>query len=314
MHRIAKSILLLFFLFDAVFAAHSLSLDLGLIQMVPPDSLVIASMLSPKPGGEPGSLLLITGNNKIDLEDFFAVTGADVSRRIHQVVLVASAAGDGALSEHSLLASGHFNRDAIYQFAESGSARMESYRGQSVLMVPPLARERSRFKQLRWLAILNSDIAIFGTPGSVQRELDRQLAKSLPDPSLMERLSRLGPKDESWCLLPAPTAGGIIASVLNKLDPRLAAVAREGASMQYGFHFGRRVEMTASSNIASREGSNSETGQSSAHSRPGHNLLANSLGNGDDGTTAVANVSRRRYNELLDEFSKGNLTSGEFPP
>jgi hypothetical protein len=36
---------------------------------------------------------------------------------------------------------------------------------------------------LRWLAILNSDIAIFGTPVSVQQELDRQIANSRPDSS-----------------------------------------------------------------------------------------------------------------------------------
>jgi len=313
MHRIAKSILLLLFPFSAVVAANSLPSDLRLIQMVPPESQVIASMLSPKPGAEPGSLLLITGNNKIDLEDFFAVTGADASRRIHQVVLVAAAAGDGALSEHSLLVSGHFNRDAIYRFTESGDARTESYRGQDVLIVPPLVRERSRFKQLRWLAILNSDIAIFGTQESVRRELDRLIAKSRPDPSLMERLSRLGRNDETWCLLPTPSGGGIIASVLDKLDPRLAAVASEGGSMQYGVHFGRRVEITASSNIAAREGSNSETGQSAAHSRPAHHLLADPLGSGDDGTNAVVKVTRRRYDEWLHEFSKGNLIIGELP-
>jgi hypothetical protein len=314
MHRIVKLILLLSFLFDAVAAAYSLPLDLRLIQMVPPESQVIASMLSPTPGREAGSLLLLTGNNKIDFGDFFAVTGADASRRIHQVVLVAAAAGDGALSEHSLLVSGHFNRNAIYRFAESDNARTESYRGHAVLIVPPLLRERGRFNQLRWLAILNSDIALFGTPESVQQELDRQIAKSPPDPSLMERLSRLGRNDETWCLSPAPSVGGLIASVLDKLDPRFAAVASEGASMQYGIHFGRRVEITASSNIAAREGSNPDSGHSAAHARPARYLLADSPGGGDEGTIALVKVSRRRYDQWLAEFSKANLTIGETLP
>jgi hypothetical protein len=313
MHRIAKSILLLLFLVDAVVAAYSLSSDIRLIQMVPPESQVIASMLNPTLDGQPRSFLLITINNKIDLEDFFAVTGADASRLIHQVVFVASAVGDGALSEHSLLVSGHFNRDAIYRFAESGSARTESYRGHAVLIVPPLVRELGRFKQLRWLAILNSDIAIFGTQKIVQRELDRQIENSRLDPSLMERLSRLGGHDETWCLLPAPSPGGVIASVLDKLDPRLAAIASKGGSMQYGVHFGRRVEITASSNIAPREGSNSETDQSAPHSGAAHSLLGDSPGGGDTATIAVVKISRRQYDEWLDKFSKGNLATSEIP-
>jgi hypothetical protein len=310
--RTAKSILLLFFLINEAVAASSLSSDLRLIQMVPPESQVIASMVIPTPEGQPRSFLLITVYNKIDLEDFFAVTGADASRLIRRVFFVAAAGSDGTLSEHSLLVSGHFNRDAIFRFSESGNARTESYRGEAVLIVPPLARERSGFKDLRWLAILNSDIAIFGTQESVQRELDRQIANSRPDPSLMERLSRLGRHDETWCLFPAPSVGGVIASVLDKLDPKLAAVAREGGSMQYGVHFGRRVEITASSNIAARETSNSETDRSAALSTPPHYLLADSLG--DDGTVAVVRISRRRYDEWLDKCYKGNVTIGETLP
>jgi len=309
--RIAKSVLLLFFLFNAVVAASSLSSDLRLIQMVPPKSQIIASMLSPTPEGQPRSFLLITVNNKIDIEDFYALTGADASRRIRQVVFVAATGSDGTLSEHSLLVSGHFNRDAIFRFAEGGSARTDSYRGEAVLIVPPFERERSRFKHLRWLAILNSDIAIFGTQESVQQELDRQIASSRPDAKLMDRLSRLGPRDETWCLLPAPSVNGAVASLLEKLDPKIAAVAREGGSMQYGVHFARRVEITASSNIAARESSASDTDQSASHSTPAHYLLDDSLGGRDDGKTAVVKISRRRYQEWLDKFSKDNLTIAE---
>ena len=314
LRRRAKSVLLLFFLFNAVVGASSLSLDLRLMQMVPPESQVIASMHIPTPQGQPSSFLLITINNRIDLEDFYAVTGADASRLIHQVVFLAAADGDGRLSEHSLLVSGHFNRDAIFRFAESGNARTESYRGEAVLLVPPLARERSEFKHLRWLAILNSDIAIFGTEDSVQRELDRKIANSRPDRSLMERLSRLGRRDDAWCLLPAPPVGGAIASVLDKLDPRVAAVARDGGSMQYGVHFGRRVEITASSNIAARESSNSATDQADAHLTPTHYLLGDSPRGGDGGTIAVVKISRRRYDEWLDKFSKGDITIVETLP
>ena len=123
--RPAKAFLLLPFLLNAGVTASAISSDLRLMQMVPPESQVIASMLSPTLDGQPSSFLLFTGNNRLDFEDFFAVTGADASRRIHQVVFAAEVGEDGKLSEHSLLVSGHFNRNAIFRFAESGSATTE---------------------------------------------------------------------------------------------------------------------------------------------------------------------------------------------
>ena len=302
--RTAKAILLWFVLFVAAVAASALSSDLRLIQMVPPESKVVASMLSPTPGGQPSGVLLITGNNRIDLDDFYAVTGADASRVIHQVVFVAGSGSVGKLSEHSLLVNGHFDRSTIFRSAESGNASAETYRGESILVVPPLARERSRFKQVRWLAILNSDIAIFGTPISVQQELDRQIANSRPDPILIERLSRLGRQDETWCLLPAPLRGGVVETALEKLDPKLGAIAREGRSMQYGIHFGSHVEITASSNHAASGVSNIEDDGTDAHSVPTHSFLGDSQGGGDDGKVAVVKISRRRYDACLDEFLK----------
>ena len=68
--------------------------------------------------------------------------------------------------------------------------------------MPALARERSTFDEVRWLAILDSTIAVFGSVASVQQELDRYLAKSLPDPILVKRLSQLGRGDDAWTLFP----------------------------------------------------------------------------------------------------------------
>jgi len=306
--RTTNAILLLFVLFSAVVSGSALPSDLRLIQMVPPESQVIAGMLSPTLEGQPSAFLLITASNSLDLEDFYAVTGADASRLIHQVVFVGGPGSIGKLSEHSLLLNGHFDRSTIFRFAESGNASTETYRGESILVVPPLTRERGRFKQLRWLAILKSDIAIFGTPMSVQRELDRQIANSGPDPLLMERLSRLGRHDETWCLLPAPSASGIIESALETLDPKLGAIAREGRSMQYGIHFGSHVEITASSNNAAPKISNFENDRSTANSAPAHSFLAGSHGGEDDRTIAVVKISRRHYDQCLAEFSKSSLT------
>jgi hypothetical protein len=309
MFRIAKHILLSFFVFDAAVAVSALPSDPRLVQMVPPESQVIASMLCPNPEGKPSNFLLITMNNRIDFEDFYAVTGADASRVIHQVVFVAAAGPDGTLSEHSLLVSGHFNRNVILRFAESGSARLDSYRGKAILVVPPLARERNSFAHLRWLAILNSNIAIFGTPASVQRELDREIANSRPDPLLMARLSQLDSQDETWCLLPVPSLDGLVQSAFEKLDPKLGAVARQGGLMQYGIHFGRRVEITASSFVA-EAGTRSQDDPSVLHSPAANSLFGDSSSPGGQERTILVKVAQRRYVEWLAEFSNRSLAIG----
>jgi hypothetical protein len=309
--RTAKAILLLSFLLKTAVAATTLPSDVRLLQMVPPESQIIASMLRPTPDGLPSSFLLITIYNRLDLEDFYAVTGADASRLVDQVVFVAAAGSDNRLSEHSLLISGHFDRDAIFRFTQSGSAGLDSYRGEPILVVPPLTRERGTFKHVRWLAILNSDIAIFGTPASVRQELDRQIANCPPDPILIQRLSRLDRHDETWFLLPAPSPSRIVESVLDKLDPKLGAVAAEGGSMQFGIHFGSRVEITASSNTAARASSDSENDRSGPQSPAARSFLAAShTGLDDDVKAAVVKISQRRYEEWLHKFSRGNLTIG----
>ena len=312
--RTAKVFLILSFLLSAALAASASSSDLRLIQMVPPESQVIASMRGPKLDGQPRSFLLFTANNRTDFEDFLAVTGADASRRIRQVIFAAEVGDSGILSEHSLLISGNFNHDAIFRFAESGNATTESYRGEVILVIPPLARERSRFRQLRWLAVLNSDIAIFGTPVSVQQELDRRIANSSPDSSLMERLSRLDGRDETWCLLPTSSPGGIVESTLKKLDPKLGAVAGEGGPLQYGIHFGRQVEITVSSNNVVRVISKTENDRSTIHSIPTTYFLAGSLDDGDVDLRFVSvKISRRRYSEWLNRVSQGVHTIQDNP-
>ena len=168
--------------------------------------------------------------------------------------------------------------------------------------------------QLRWLAILNSEIAIFGTPVSVQQELDRRIANSRPDSSLMGRLSRLDGRDETWCLLPASSPGGLVESTLEKLDPRLGAVAGEGGTVEYRIHFGRQVEVTASSNNVVRVSSKIENDRSATHTTPANYFLAGSPEGRDvDRKVATVKISKRRYSEWLNTFSKGGLTIQDNP-
>jgi hypothetical protein len=311
--RTATATLLLLFSIDRYVAASAIPSDVRLIALAPPESQIVAGMDGSSAQGHPRGVLLVTRDNGVDYQDFLAVTGGDTSRRIQEIVLLAAAGPSGRLSEHSLLASGHFDRDAIFKFAQGGKASAESYGGVPVLVVRPFAREQGTFNEVRWLAILDSNIAVFGTAASVQQEMDRYAAKSAPYAPFMERLRLLGPGDFAWCLLPAPGTDGPVQRVLERLDPKLGAVAREGASIQYGIRFGGRVEITASANVAPADvqGRNGEppsesTGASYFLPRP------NNAGS-DGGERIVVKVPLRRYEEWLAAYSRGSILSGAQP-
>lgn len=310
--RTAKAILLLFLLIPATIAASAHAPDARLIALVPPESEIIAGMRTTSSGDWVGGLLVVTLHNRLDLEDFTAITGADPSRMIHEAVFLASTSTGDRLAEHSLLVRGHFNADAILASCRRGGAIAAAYRGLAVLVVPALARERSTFDEVRWLAILDSTIAVFGSVASVQQELDRYLAKSLPDPILEKRLSQLGGGDDAWSLFPAPAAGGVIARVLEKLDPKLGAVSREGGSMQYGIHFGRHVEITASANVTAPVPWDGQNEEFATPSTPGFSLLplSNSWGDGESDRILVK-VPLRRYKEWLAEYSQYGFSGGD---
>jgi hypothetical protein len=129
------------FFFAAPFKLMASS-DPTLLSLVPPGAQVVAGMDSPPPKGRPGSFVLISHNNTIDLDDFYALTGADSSRVVRHAIFVAIADDTGYLREHGLMLSGHFDRERVYKSAEDGGAPVISYRGIPVLEIQPLARTR----------------------------------------------------------------------------------------------------------------------------------------------------------------------------
>jgi hypothetical protein len=133
--------------------------------------------------------------------------------------------------------------------------------------VPPFGRDQATFQQVRWLAVIDSSIALFGTIASVQRELDRHLAHSPADPSLMGKLARLRRDDETWCVLTANTQSTEIRNALWALDPKLADVIESGDAFQFGVRYSRHVEFEYEVNTAS-----------SADAQTLSNSLAQSLG------------------------------------
>ena len=308
--RNASSILASLLLFHSA-SGFGFPSDPRLLQLVPPESKIVAGMLSSPIPGPLRSFLLVTRNNEVDHNDFFALTGGDPSRNIHQVLFVAASGAGGAVSEHSLLVSGHFDRDAILRLANNGIATRLNYRGIVVLAVQTFAREAGSFKELRWFAIPDQGIAIFGSVASVQRELDRWLANSPIDPELQERLGRLDDRDETWCLLPAPKPGGLVASILRKLDARLGALADEGRSIQYGIRFGRNVEITASNNPATQASWNTPD------KPPVSDSIASSFLSGSSepvtSRTVRVKIRQQTYENWLNSFSGGGHFIGREP-
>lgn len=309
--RVVRTFLSLFLLVNTA-VVFGLSPDMRLLPLVPPESQIIAGMTGPVKANQLSSFLLITRNNEYDQEDFLALTGGDATRSIREVVFVAATGRGGFFGEHSLLAGGLFNREAIFRLADIGNARRESYRGVPVLVVPALARERDHFRDLRWLAIPDEHTAIFGSIASVQRELDRWIAKSPADEEFVERLRRLDQKYETWCLLPAPKADGIVTRALRGLDARLGDIAGQGGTIQYGIHFGKNVEITASVNAVSE-----------VSSGPADMQLAQPMGvsyffsNSDSaGANApkrvVVKVAQSRYEKWMEEYSSAGLPAVRF--
>ena len=301
--RGSRALLSLLF-WQATIVCGAVSPDPRLVQMVPPGNPIVAGVRSTSGSDLPRNYLMITQDNRVDLDDFLALTGMDPSRIIREVIFVG---GDLAASgrEHSLLISGVFGRGAILKYADGVRARTAEYRGIPVLAVWPFEREREYIKSRRWLAILESNIAVFGTEASVQCELDRYLDGSRADSALVEKLDRLSKKDVSWSVVAIPLSGELLKRVFGLLDPEMGKAVEAGGVFQLGFQFGRQVtveyELTTvpASLSASSDGFIPED-QSDELSRVGSSLL--SLASHDKRGETIhgsVKVPMHRYEEWL---------------
>jgi hypothetical protein len=284
------------------------SRDLKLIALVPPGAQLVAGInASPEPG-QPDNFLLVTHDNILDLQDLFALSGADGSRIFQHVVFVAIANSAGLLSEHSLLVSGRFDRPHIYKSAVEGGATVTNYRGIEILEIQPFKREQHAFNDVRWLAVLDSNVVVFGTIATLQRELDRYIGRSPADSPLLSRLAHLRDKDQTWCLLSAPVRNGEIRGLLATLDPKLANLAQSGGSLELGIHLGKRVEfeyeVTPDSPVPGRDISQTlarspVAWESRALLVPDLNIIGD-----DNAARGVVEVSMSRYRAWLAEVSR----------
>ncbi len=241
MRRFPGLVIALLCLF-AVPLSQALSPEPRLLSLVPPGAKIVAGIESHPPKDRAGSFVLITRNNTLDLEDFYALTGVDSTRNVHKAIFVALGDNTGHLSEHSLLMMGHFDQPRIYKSAVDGGARAFEYSGVDVVEIQPFLRERGEMNDVRWLAIVDSNVLLFGTIASVQQELGRHLANSPADPFLVRELAHMHSDDETWCVLSAPNRNDEIRNALVTLDPKLAELAREADIFQFGIRYRKQVE------------------------------------------------------------------------
>jgi hypothetical protein len=214
--------------------------DPRLLSLVPPGAAIVSLVTQ----GTPPTYLALTRNNTTDLMDFLAISGVDPNRNIWGTILVAATGSEGFLSEHSLVASGQFDSSHIFKSAEENGATESEYLGIPVLIAPPLERDKGISRDVRWLAFLDSQIAVFGTIPMVKEELGRYLARSPADLSLMGTLSHLRSTDQSWCILTSAVYNREIARrLLEALGANLRQPDHANDGLILGFHFGRQVEI-----------------------------------------------------------------------
>jgi hypothetical protein len=212
-----------------------------LVSLVSPSAQIVAGLNVPPRSGQPSTFLLTTHSGTIDLNDFLAISGVDSGLAIEQIIMVA-ADGDRPLSAHSIMAIGRFNQELLYRSVYQTGAKTILYRGIAILEMQPFAREHDNFYDVRWLAIVDSRLALFGIPTLVQVELDRYLNHNEVDPSLERTLHHLRHDDVSWCIARVRVGDSEIQRLLRLLDSRFADLLRTGDMIQFGIHYGRQVD------------------------------------------------------------------------
>jgi hypothetical protein len=164
---------------------------------------------------------VLTQNNHADLMDLQSIIGVDPTREIRRSIFVDASGTQGFLSDHSLLAGGHFDARHIFKSAQENGATENEYLGIPVLVIQPLERDKGISDDVRWLAVIDSQIAVFGSIPMVREELARYRARSPADLSLIWKLSHLRPADQSWCVLTAAVYR-LVRGRFAALDPLLA--------------------------------------------------------------------------------------------
>ena len=226
----------------AALPAWAVSPDLKLLSLVPPHAEILSG-IKPSPSKEQSNrFLLATKQDKIDMDDLAALIGVDSNRGTYEILLEAARDHSGRLNEHSLLVSGRFDQARIFRSAVSNGATVTKYRGVDVLVVVPFLRERGVLDDVRWLAILDSGIVLFGTISSVQEELDRYQSHSSAEPFFRRPLGRLRRDSETWSMLLASSGNAQTPIAIKSIEPVLPGVIPLGSTLAFSIHYGSQIE------------------------------------------------------------------------
>jgi len=209
-----------------------------LLPLVPHGAEIVAGVEDPRNPETHGHLLLVTLNNTLDFDDLLSLTGVDTRRAVDEVIWAAASSPQCELKEHLILVAGRFDREHIFKAAELNGAAASGYNGIEVLAIKPFARERGEMRETRWLAIVDGQTAIFGTPWMVRRTLDQFAANDLPDPILADRLALLHPDVNSWNVLAMPPQVFARHIAAGHLHAPWARVLEGADELTVGIHYG----------------------------------------------------------------------------
>jgi hypothetical protein len=305
--------MLFFFPLLSVQTLLAASPDQTLLSLVPPGAQIVAGATDLTAPGKPHSFLLTGYKNVLDRSDFLSLAGVDDSMTIHQMIFVTGSTDPRASGEHSLLVRGHFDQARIFKAAVQNGATVTEFKGFRVLVQHPFERELDTFKDVRWMVVIDSNLALFGTTFSIQQELNRHLARSAAEPSLMQRLAHLRRDDATWSILALIDDDDGIEQALGSLDPVLAKLIHDRKPFQFGIRYGRKVEVeyevTVPSGASAQSISNFSTQSVVAGNRNGSSLSPRLDLTADRAPVhGVVKVTTKQYEAWLDECARSAVS------
>jgi hypothetical protein len=273
----------------------------NLIALVPSGTGMVAGIEALKrDSNRPDLFIPLPGKSLRDYDYFNSLCGADPAKSVQEVIFVDDHLELNEYS-HTLLARGHFNSQILYRSATSLGAVYESYRGLSVLRVSPLARERSKFNEYAWLAIVDSRVLLLGTPEYVRQEIDRLLGGSAADPSLERQFEAVKRSDVWWIILKPQDASTVLGALMT-LSPTLAHLLNN-SSVRVGTRYGRQVEFEYQ--VAVSEATRGDS-QAINDSREGPQRGQFAIVSGEvSQSRGVIKIPRARYQQWISEIAAG---------
>jgi hypothetical protein len=246
-----------------------------LLRLVPANAQMVAGIEDPHHNDQSGRLLIVTHNDNADLRDWITLAGVDDHQQVDRLIEVAASSERGELSEHLLLARGSFNGRHILLAAESYGGIRSDYKGLRIVILKPFAREEQEMRDTRWLAMLDDNTAVFGSPAMVKSALDRYAASSAVDPALAKSVSELAPDVNCWSLLMMPVQMMITHVLPGVLEKTTAALMRQVTTVSLSIRYGskERVDFVLGTENPDAATTVATAIQGTAHLLPATNAL-----------------------------------------